>query len=95
MRIFADWSEDALLHGYLTAEEKTRCERAIERDWERADTLENYLEEREEIISFQIVQEGIQMGIKSQEDIRMDYIIIEKEYFWDTKAWDYLQIYEE
>lgn len=92
MQIFADWSADALIHGYLTAEEKTRRERAIERGWERADTLKNYLEDREEIISFQIVQEGIKMGIKSQEDIWMDYVVIEKEYFRDTKAWVYLQI---
>ncbi|MDE5933579.1 MAG: hypothetical protein K2H40_14015 [Lachnospiraceae bacterium] len=90
MRIFADWSDDALLYNSITAVEKALCVEVIEKSWEKADTVEHYFGEKEEILFLQMVEEGVQIGIWSETDAWMDYYIIEKEYFWGTEIWEYL-----
>ena len=92
IRIFGEWAEDALTHGYMTPEEKEQCERMIQTGWVKADTPENYFGEVDEYITFQIVQEGVRMRVKLQEGQWADCYIIEKEYFWGTEVWDYFGI---
>lgn len=89
-RIFDDWSDDELLYHNITAEEKARCEDAIERGWDTADTTDSYFGKKEEILFLQIVQEGVRIGVWSKTDEQMEYYIIEKEYFWGTEIWEYL-----
>lgn len=91
MRIFTDWSDDALLYNSITAEEKARCEDAVERGWDAADTTDSYFGEKEEILFLQIVQEGVRIGVWSESDEWMKFYIIEKEYFWGTEVWEYFK----
>ncbi|MDE7275969.1 MAG: hypothetical protein K2N98_03820, partial [Lachnospiraceae bacterium] len=88
--IFDDWSDDELLYHNITAEEKARCEDAIERGWDMADTTDSYFGEKEEILFLQMVQEGVRIGVWSKTDEQMEHYIIEKEYFWGTEIWEYL-----
>lgn len=90
-QIFDRWAEDELSYDRITAEEKEQCAGVIERSWEKADLAENYLGNKEEILFLQIVQEGILMRVWSESDIRGHDYLIDKEYFWGTKAWDYLK----
>ena len=89
-QVFAGWSDDALFYNSITAEEKARCEDAIERGWDMADTTDSYFGEKEEILFLQMVQEGVQIGVWSKTDEQMEYYIIEKEYFWGMEIWEYL-----
>lgn len=92
IRIFANWSEDALLYDEITAEEKARYEDAIEKGWDTADTMDSYFGKKEEILFLQIVPEGIRIGVWSESGEWMEYDIVEKEYFWGTKVWEYFDL---
>lgn len=89
MQIFADWSADALFYNRITAEEKARCEEVIEKRWEKADIMENYFGTDEEILFLQIVQEGVRVRVRPDADEWWEEYIIDKEYFWGTKVWEY------
>jgi len=91
-QIFDAWAEDELTYDRITVEEKEQCEGVIAKSWEKADLVENYLGNKEEILFLQIVQEGILMRVWSESDtIRGHDYLIDKEYFWGTNAWDYLK----
>ena len=90
-QIFNAWAEDELSYDRITSVEKERCTETIEKSWEKADLVENYLGDKEEILFLQIVQEGILMRVWSESDIRGKDFLIDKEYFWGTKVWDYLK----
>lgn len=95
MQIFDNWSEDILSYGgitdEITVEEKERCERVIEKSWERADSVENYVGEKENVLFLQITQKGVRIGVWSETDEQMNYYIMDKEYFWGTRVWNYLK----
>lgn len=90
-QIFDAWAEDELSYDRITSVEKEQCTETIEKSWEKADLVENYLGDKEEILFLQIVQEGILMRVWSESDIRGKDFLIDKEYFWGTKVWDYLK----
>ena len=90
-QIFDAWAEDELTYNRITVGKKEQCERVIEKSWEKADLVENYLGEKEEILFLQIVQEGVLMRVWSESDIRGQDYLIDKEYFWGTNVWKYLE----
>lgn len=89
LRIFADWSEDALNQEIITLEDKEWYVESIEKSWEEADTMENYLGEGRATLFLQIVQEGVKVGVWPNTDVRRRCCTIDKEYFWGTEVWDY------
>lgn len=91
LQIFEDWSEDALSQDETAAKLREHCRTVIGSSWEKADSVETYFGEKDEILFLQIVQEGIRVGVWSETDERMRYFIMDKEYFWGTKVWDFLK----
>lgn len=90
LQIFTDWSDDALRRGAITAEERSQCRETIEKCWENADTAEGCVGEQEESMSLRMGQKGVAMIVWSKCDSNQKYYMVEKEYFWGTKVWDYL-----
>lgn len=80
-----EWAEDSLSSGAITAEEKISFESVIEENWEKAELIENYMDTESHILSLQIVEGGVRLGILPDDD----YYIIDKEYFIGTKIWEY------
>lgn len=91
LQIFEDWSKDALSQDEAAAKLRERCRTVIGSSWEKADSVETYFGKKNEILFLQIVQEGIRVGVWSDADERMKYFIMDKEYFWGTKVWDFLK----
>lgn len=91
LQIFEDWSADALSQDEAAVKLRERCRTVIGSSWEKADSVETYFGRKDEILFLQIVQEGIRVGVWSETDERMRYFIIDKEYFWGTKVWDFLK----
>lgn len=91
LQIFDDWSEDVLSQDEAAAKLRERCRTVIGSCWEKADSVETYFGRKDEILFLRIVQEGIRVGVWSDADERMKYFIMDKEYFWGTKVWDFLK----
>ena len=91
LRIVLEWAEDSLSSGAITAEEKISFESVIEENWEKAELIENYMDTESRILSLQIVEGGVRLGVRQKTDDMPDddYYIIDKEYFIGTKIWEY------
>lgn len=91
LRIALEWAEDSLSSGAITAEEKISFESVIEENWEKAELVENYMDTESRILSLQIVEGGVRLGVRQKTDdmLDYDYYLIDKEYFIGTKIWEY------
>jgi hypothetical protein len=56
-----------------------------------AELIENYMDTESRILSLQIVEGGVRLGVRQKTDDMPDddYYIIDKEYFIGTKIWEY------
>lgn len=93
LEIFDNWAADAVAIGKLTEEEGAFCREKIEQCWEYGETLDNYFGEKESFLSFWFEQKGVKIGIYPQKKdaYRPVYYTIDKEYFFATPLWKYLE----
>lgn len=90
LEIFQAWASDKRRQSVISSKEKSLCETAICEYWDSADSLEQYVGNPYEILSLQIVSEGVMINIMINQRF-MEGFVIDKEYFIDTPLWRYME----
>lgn len=90
LRILEEWTEDALSENIITPEDKMRCIKAVEENWEKETLTETYFKKEGCTLSLQIAEEGVRVSIREKTDGWQEYdYTIDKEYFIGTEIWKY------
>ncbi len=91
LQIFECWSEDAMFRGCMEEQEQRECRRRIAGYWEQADLVESYVGPQKERLILEMTEEGVRVVIWLERGQRERHFMIDKEYFFGTKVWEYLK----
>lgn len=92
LEIFSNFVTEERKCSELDNEEIERFENAIKNYWDNVNTLDISINKPKETLHLQIVSEGVAIGTCKDNDVVIDFFVIDRECFLDTELWKYMEL---